>query len=237
MLDELRLLAGNLYVGISHLFYPTLCEGCSRQLVANEQILCISCEAQLPEIHNYNIPDNETGLRFAGRVPFQHAVTYAYFTDEGLLQHLLHGLKYQGKQAIGTYIGKRFGNNIKSANWIGGIDAIIPVPLHPDKLAKRGFNQSLLIAEGIAGATGIDILKNELIRTRNTESQTRKTRSERVENMAGAFRVNNTASISGKHILLIDDVLTTGATLEACALALLAAHEVKISIGTIGIAV
>lgn len=231
------MLLRDLIKGVSHLFYPHLCEGCSKQLVGNEQVLCISCEVQLPETHNYNIPDNETGLRFAGRVAYKYAATYAYFTDEGLLQHLLHGLKYQGKQETGTYLGAKFGQNLRNAGWIKKIDAIIPVPLHPDKLAKRGFNQSVLIAEGIAAATGVPVLAKALERTRNTESQTRKTRSERVENMAGAFRIADKEAITGKHILLIDDVLTTGATLEACALELIKESGVQISIATIGIAV
>ena len=231
------LLLHQLIKGISHLFYPHLCEGCNRQLVADEQILCISCEMELPETRNYNIPENETGLRFAGRVPYQHAATYAYFTDEGLLQHLLHGLKYQGKKEIGTFLGRKFGQNLKTADWIKDIDAIIPVPLHPDKLSKRGFNQSVLIAQGLAATTGLPIVNNVLQRTRNTESQTRKTRNERVENMAGAFKVADRHALKNKHILLIDDVLTTGATLEACALALMQETGVRISIATIGIAV
>ncbi len=231
------MLLHQLIEGIAHLFYPHICEGCSKQLVTNEQILCISCASLLPETNNYKIPDNETGLRFAGRVPYRYAATYAYFTDDGLLQHLLHRLKYAGKQEIGTYLGKKFGQNLKDAAWINEIDAIIPVPLHPDKLAKRGFNQTMLLGQGMAQSIGIDMMTDVLIRTRNTESQTSKSRSERVENMAGAFRITQKQRIEGKHILLIDDVLTTGATLEACALALMEAKGVAISIATIGIAV
>lgn len=223
--------------GLSHLLYPHLCEGCNKPLVGTEQVLCISCESQLPEMLNYNIADNETERRFAGRIPFVRGASYAYFTDEGLLQHLLHGLKYKNKQFTGSYLGRKFGHNLKNAQWIKDIDMIVPVPLHPAKLAKRGFNQSLLIAEGISEMTGVPVYNNVLQRTRNTESQTRKTRNERVDNMANAFCIREQSVIYGKHILLCDDVLTTGATLEACALVLLQEQGVRVSIATIGIAV
>lgn len=231
------MLLRELLQGLSHLFYPHLCEGCSKPLVGGEEVLCIGCENELPETHNYNIIENETGLRFAGRVPFINAASYAYFTDEGLLQHLLHGLKYQNKQQIGTYLGRRMGRELKGASWVGDIDMIIPVPLHPAKLAKRGFNQSKLIAEGIGEMTAWPVHDHVLKRTRNTESQTRKSRNERVDNMKNAFAITDSKAVQGKHILLCDDVLTTGATLEACALALLQVPGVRISIATVGIAV
>ena len=223
--------------GLLHLFYPHLCEGCSKPLAGNEQVLCIGCAAQLPETNSYNIPDNEAAQRFAGRIPFAHAASLAYFTEDGLLQHLLHGLKYEGKQQTGLYLGQLLGNRLKDTDWAKNIDMIIPVPLHPAKLAKRGFNQSMLIADGLAKAMGKPANDHLLVRTRNTESQTKKTRTERVDNMSGAFLVPKPELLAGKHILLCDDVLTTGSTMEACALALLAEKSIKISVVTIGIAV
>jgi ComF family protein len=223
--------------GLVHLFYPRLCEGCGKALSGGEKVLCLGCAEELPETGYHNIPDNETALRFAGRVPFMHATSLAYFTDDGLLQHLLHGLKYKGKKEIGYYLGARLGLSLKNTDWAGAIDTIVPVPLHRRKEAKRGYNQSMLIAEGIGDMLNIPVSGKLLLRVRDTESQTRKTRTERVNNMADAFTIPKHISLSGKHILLIDDVLTTGATLEACALALLKQEGVRVSIGTIGIAV
>lgn len=225
--------------GIIHLFYPHLCEGCNKPLLKDEKILCISCSLQLPETGYHNIIGNETEVRFAGRIPFQHATTYAYFTNDGLLQHLIHGLKYKGKKEIGYYLGQKLAVELKAATlpWLSSVDMIIPVPLHKAKQAKRGYNQSMLIAEGMSDILNTPAKDCILIRTKNTDSQTHKTRMERVNNMRETFAVRDAALFTDKHILLCDDVLTTGATLEACALALMAVKGVKISIATIGIAV
>jgi ComF family protein len=196
---------------------------------------------QLPETGYCTLDDNETALRFAGRVPFVYATSYAYFTNDGLLQHLLHGLKYKGKKEIGYYLGRHLGKGIQkrllSMKEPLPIDMIIPVPLHKAKEAKRGYNQSMLIADAISDVLHIPATDKLLRRTRNTESQTNKSRVERVKNMTEAFEINRKSMLTGKHILLCDDVLTTGATLEACALALMKDKSIKISIATVGIAV
>ncbi len=223
--------------GLVHLFYPRLCEGCSKPLLAAEEVLCISCALEVPETNYHHIPDNETELRFAGRIPFAHATSFAYFTNDGLLQHLIHGLKYKDKKETGYYLGRRFGHSLLSADWASSIDVIVPVPLHPAKQAKRGYNQSMLIAEGLSEVLRKPATDKILLRTRDTESQTHKTRAERVDNMAGAFKVGKENNLTGRHMLICDDVLTTGATLEACVLALMAHKDVKISIATIGIAI
>ena len=223
--------------GLTHLFYPHLCEGCSKPLVPGEKVLCISCTTLIPETGYHHINSNETELRFAGRIPFVHATSYAWFTHDGLLQHLIHGLKYKGKNETGTWLGQRFGNELKATDWISSVDLIIPVPLHPAKQAKRGYNQSLCIAQGLSTALNIPASDKILLRITDTESQTSKTRSERVNNMEDAFRVAGNAQLEGKHILICDDVLTTGATIEACALGLMKQKSIKISIATIGIAV
>lgn len=223
--------------GLSHLIYPRLCEGCSKPLLAEEEVLCLNCNVyHLPRTAYHHITDNETAMRFAGRVQVEKATSFAYFTPEGLLQHLLHRLKYDGKQYIGTYLGKQLAYDLVQIDWQHGIDAIVPVPLHPDKEAARGYNQSQLLAEGMAEVWGIPVWNDVLQRVKNTESQTQKTREERIENMQDAFVAAKTEKIQGKHLLLIDDVLTTGATLEACAIALKITPNVKISIATVGIA-
>jgi ComF family protein len=221
--------------GIMHLFYPGLCEGCNRPLLDTEQVLCLSCAAEMPETGYHTITDNDTALRLAGRFPFVHATSYATFTEEGLLQHLLHGLKYKGKKEIGTYLGSRFAANLAATDWIKTIDAIIAVPLHPDKQAARGYNQSQLVAAAMGSKLGLPAPETVLQRVRQTESQTRKSRAERAANMEGAFEVADKQAITGKHILIVDDVLTTGATIEACALALLKVPGVRVSVATIGI--
>lgn len=223
--------------GLVQLFYPRLCEGCCKPLVAAEDVLCAGCTLELPETSYHSIADNETALRFAGRIPFIRATSFAWFTNDGLLQHLLHGLKYAGKKEIGLYLGRAFGVRLAQTDWAAGVDVIIPVPLHPEKEAKRGYNQSMLIAQGMSEVLQISANGQLLKRVRDTESQTRKTRTERVNNMAEAFTLSERNRLSGKHILLCDDVLTTGATLEACANALMCVENIKISIATIGIAV
>jgi ComF family protein len=222
--------------GFVHLFYPRLCEGCSRALLPAEEVLCLSCSLLLPVTGYHEVDDNDTAMRFAGRFPFVKATSYAWFTPDGLLQHLIHGLKYKGKKANGIFLGRQLGSELTQLGWAQTIDAIVPVPLHPAKEAKRGYNQSRLIAEGMSEALHIPVADNLLHRVRDTESQTSKTRTERLENMARAFELRP-SNKKYNHILLCDDVLTTGATLEACALALAMFGDTKISIATIGIAV
>ena len=222
---------------LSHLFYPVLCEGCQKPLIGDEYVLCMGCEAQLPETGFQYVKDNEAEQRFAGRINFVHATSFAYFIEDGIIQHLVHGLKYKGRQDTGRYLGYLLGKRLLETEWIDDINIIIPVPLHPAKEAARGYNQSLLIAEGISRAVNRPTSSGLLLRIKKTESQTNKTRTERVNNMEGAFWLAQKEAVKRMHILLIDDVLTTGATLEACALALLGEESVKISIATIGIAV
>ncbi len=219
--------------GFVHLFYPDLCEGCSNPLVSGEHVLCMGCATLLPETNYHYTDNNETAMRFAGRVPFVKATSLAYFTEDGLLQHLLHGLKYRGQIQNGKYLGARLAATLKHGGWLNDIDIVIPVPLHPSRLHERGYNQSAILA----AALGKKVDTVSLIRVKKTESQTTKTRAERADNMMGAFLLADTTPLLGKHILILDDVLTTGATIEACANVLLGAQNVKISIATIGIAI
>lgn len=220
---------------LTHLFYPQLCEVCNKPLLQQEHTLCIGCEHQLPYTLYHSIEHNETALRLAGRFPFTHATSLAYFNEETILQQLLHRLKYKERQGIGLFLGKHLGEALKPLGW--QLDAIIPVPLHKKKQAKRGFNQSELIAEGIGEVLSIPVWTQVLERVKNTTTQTNKSRQERMDNVKDAFKMKGEKSLMNKHILLIDDVLTTGATLESCANELLSVNSVKVSVATVGIAI
>jgi len=225
----------NILHSVAHIFYPKLCEGCNKPLLMQEYVLCIGCESCLSYTHYHVVKNNETTLRIAGRFPFSYATSLAYFNEETLLQHLLHRLKYKNRKNIGSYLGKLLGKAIHTSGWKP--DVIVPVPLYKKKEQKRGYNQSQLIAEGIHEILQIPVLKNAVTRVRPTETQTDKSRLQRVENVKDAFKIIDKKDLEARHVLLIDDVLTTGATIEACADALLSVKNVKLSIATIGIAV
>lgn len=222
--------------GILHFIFPQLCAGCGKSLMDTEHVLCIECNSLIPQTNYHHIAENETALKFTGRVPFEYATSFAYFTKDSLIQHLLHSLKYQGKKDIGIFLGKQFGYALKNVDWIKDVDILLPVPLHKEKKKERGFNQSILLAEGLQEVLALPIETLALKRIRNTNSQTHKTREERADNMKDAFKIVDATPLKNKHVLLIDDVLTTGATLEACAQELLHVSGLKLSIATIAIA-
>jgi len=223
----------DLGAGLAELLFPKLCAGCRLSLTGGEAVVCLHCELQLPFTAYHHQPDNDTVMRLAGRFPFLHATSLLYFHHHSLVQDLIHGLKYSGKLRYGYYLGAQLGRTIVGAGWQP--DAVIPVPLHKRKERQRGFNQSAIIAGAMAKELGLPVLGDALIRNRNTPSQTDKTRGERVANVRHAFTLRQPAAVRGRHILLVDDVLTTGATIESCALALMDAGGVRLSIATAAI--
>ncbi len=226
-----------LAIGARHLVLPGLCEGCRRPLIRRERVLCLHCTAALPRTDFHSDGANEAALRLAGRIPFQQATAFSFFRSGGLMQHLLHRLKYGGKKEVGLFLGKQVGHALAAAGWGREADLIVPVPLHPRKEAKRGFNQSAVIAQGLGEALGKPLCADALLRKKNTASQTSKSREERVLNVRDAFYLApKRSSISGRHLLLIDDVLTTGATLEAAAATVLSEPGVKVSVLVMAIA-
>lgn len=223
--------------GSAHLLFPQLCEGCRTPLLFQERVLCMSCAFQLPQTGFHDKPDNAAALRIAGRIPYRYATSFAHFTDEGLLQHLLHRLKYGGRKSVGTYLGEQTAHALKAALWVNEIEAVVPVPLHPRKETKRGYNQSALIASGLSKVLEVPTYENALVRTRHTGSQAKtKSREERVLNVKDAFLLHPKVRLDGRHVLLVDDVLTTGATLESASRPLLSVRGLALSICTIGLA-
>ncbi len=216
--------------GLLHLFFPELCCGCHQALVDQEEILCMKCLLYLPTTNFHTHDDNPVSKIFWGRVPLEKATAFMYFNKNGLAQELMHQLKYKGRQHIGFYLGKRFGQTLKDQAGFDGLDGIVPVPLHPKKLKKRGFNQSLHIAKGLSVGLEIPCFEKQLIRSEFTSSQTNKSRYERWLNVKSGFSLYEGDVLIGKHLLLVDDVITTGATLEACAQQLLTIPEVNISV-------
>ncbi|HLK30791.1 MAG TPA: phosphoribosyltransferase family protein [Puia sp.] len=217
----------------SHLFFPHSCAGCGNDIISEGQILCIKCSSQLPltgfELHD----NNPIEKSFWGRVSINNGMSLLHFTKDSILQNLLHQFKYKGKKEIGFYFGKMMGNAILKSGRFKNIDALIALPLFASKEKRRGYNQSTVLCEGMSEILHIPILKNAVIRTTATETQTHKTRIERWQNIEGKFEIKNIPSLQNKHILLVDDVTTTGATLEACIIELLKAENIKLSIATL----
>lgn len=222
--------------GITQLILPLQCRGCGSDLVSEGAQLCALCTIALPETQYTPYPNNPVEKMFVGRVPIHAATSMYYFNKNSLLQHLLHQLKYGGNQAIGVELGTMLGTRLLVSHRYTQVDYIIPIPLSKKRQQQRGYNQSLAISNGIAASMQVPVLDNLAIRQRDNETQTHKTRQERWENMQNVFYSNNTNIIAHKHILLVDDVLTTGATLEACAQALLQQCNCTISIATVAMA-
>ncbi len=216
-----------------HLFYPECCSACSNALVKGERIICTDCLLELPQTDYHLDPGNHLRRRLEGRIPLMHVLAFLKFTKNGRIQHLLHNLKYRRQPEIGVALGKLYAHKLKDAGLALGVDMLIPVPLHETRLRKRGYNQSAKFAEGLAEILEIPVCEKALIRKSRTDTQTRKNKLRRWENVSEVFGVIDNSSISGKHILIADDVITTGATVEACGHALLANGADKISIACI----
>jgi ComF family protein len=199
-------------------------------LLRHEDILCTICFHQLPKT-NFHLQENNPVYRiFWGRVTVEHAAAWCYFQKGGKVQHLIHLMKYNGKKEIGQYLGLIYGRELMLSPLYQNVDVIIPVPLHPKKKRKRGYNQSELIAKGLSETMKIPVDTKTLIRTTASDSQTKKSRYRRWENVKEIFCVTNFTLLQNKHILLVDDVLTTGATIDSCATELLKIYGVKISV-------
>lgn len=218
------------------LLYPEVCICCGEDLVAKEEYLCTACIFKLPKTNFHNIPDNPLAKVFWGRVDVNAVAAYCHYQKGNIVQDIVHEIKYKGKKELGVSIGKLYGNELKSAKEFSSADYIVYIPLHPKKLKKRGYNQSACFAQGLSETLGIPVLHDAMIRVKNTETQTRKSRYERWENVEGIFKVEKTEELKGKHVLLVDDIITTGATIEACVLELNKVPVSNVNVAAIGCA-
>jgi len=213
------------------LVFPNCCPGCGAPFITGEEYLCSNCELDLPVF-----PASEQILdRFAGRIKLVDARSYLKFYNEGIAQKLLHAIKYKGDKELGEHLGREFILHVSKEEAFANIDIVIAIPLHKSKLLSRGYNQSYYLAKGMANALGVIIDNESVIRYKKSETQTRKSRAERWQNVSGIFQVTN-ESLKGKNVLLVDDVITTGATLEACGEAIIDAGAESLSIAALAAA-
>lgn len=218
------------------MFYPKLCLSCGRNIPASQDICCVSCLYRLPKTNFHLDRENFFTEHFWGRIPVHSGAAMYYFAKKSRTQKLIHNLKYKNKPFIGLKLGQRYGLSLKESPYFNSVQLILPVPLHPHKKKIRGYNQCDPFAEGLSKSMGIPWYAHALRRMERTETQTQKSRLDRFENVRLAFQVAQPKLLEGKHILLVDDVLTTGATLEACALQILKVPGTKISFATIAMA-
>ncbi|WP_170214152.1 ComF family protein [Flavobacterium pectinovorum] len=221
---------------IINLFFPKVCAGCHTVLVTNETVLCTSCRHEMPLTQYHLDAKNEAVKKFYGKIEIEHASALLYFNKKGIVQELIHNLKYKGHEEIGSVLGNWYVEDLRELNLEIPFDIVIPVPLHPKKLKERGYNQ--VTTFGITLSEGLDIPYNDSILYRKTYSKTqsKKNLAGRSDNIENIFDVISTEENQNKHFLIVDDVLTTGATLEACSRALLKIPGVKISIVCMAIA-
>lgn len=225
-----------LWKGFVSLFYPELCNACGESLVTGEKHLCLDCWASLPRTRFHLYDDNPLSRIFTGRIPIARASSFFFFDKSSRVQKMLHGVKYLGNRHLARYLGECYGRELRRSAWTTEEDILAAIPLHPKKLAMRGFNQSDEFARGLSLSLQLPFDPAILVRTVYTETQTRKDRMQRWENVEKVFEVAVPEKVAGKNVVLTDDVLTTGATLEACGHALLEAGARSLKILTIACA-
>lgn len=215
-----------------NVLFPVFCNGCTNLLLKNEKVICTKCLHKLPFTHHHQIKETEIHKTFFGLVPFEFGASFLYFTKKGISQNLIHNLKYKNRQEIGTYLGNLYANELKDLEIFKEIDFIIPVPLHKKRFHERGYNQVTTFCKAIEKNLTIPMLEDVLVKTQHLKSVTDKSKEGRLAHNKNVFLIENQHKIEGKHLLLVDDVFTTGATIEACAKEILKIKNTKISILT-----
>ncbi len=218
------------------LIFPELCQACGNNLLRHEDLICTACTYDLPYTNFHLQKNNVVARQLWGRIDVSMVYVLLYFSKGGKVQNMMHQFKYKNMPLIGNKLGKIAGARLMQNMSAENIDIIIPVPLHPEKLRSRGYNQSTQFAIGLAGQLNKPVDNDNLIRLKHTDTQTRKSRFSRYENMKDVFSVSDPEKFAGKHILLVDDIITTGSTLEACGIELLKIPGLKLSVAAIAYA-
>jgi len=222
----------NFISSILKLFYPDLCLTCQANLVKNEMLICTSCRHSLPLTDFVDLPNNLLELALKGRVPYVAATALLYYKKGGNVQSLIHALKYKNRQEVGAFFAKWMAMELKKSKRFLTIDGIVMVPLHRQRLKERGYNQLSIFSTVLSDELGIPVYESVLIKVSQSSSQTKKSRFSRFEKMNERFHLVDVSLLNGKHVLLVDDVFTTGATIEACANEILKTPNCKISVAT-----
>lgn len=219
-----------------NLFFPMVCEACNNVLADNELVICTKCRHDLP-VTNFHLENSETVKKVVyGRVKLEQATALLYFSKKGVVQQLLHNLKYRGHKDISGFLGKWLGAELKTIEAYKQIDVVVPVPLYKTKLRQRGYNQVEQFGKAIAEALSVDYNDSVLIKTKSTKTKVFEGRLTRWSDEGAVFAISDYSTLKGKHILLVDDIITTGATVEACATELLKIDNIKLSLATMAIA-
>ncbi len=220
-----------------HLFFPHVCTGCGSDIINNKHQLCLKCLSELPVTNFFSQRVNPVEKKFYGRIPVRNAGSGYFFTKDSLLETLIYEMKYKGNKDIGFYLGQLLAKFLANNDAFADIDMLVPLPLNPKRQKKRGYNQATALCNGIASVWKRPVVENAVIRKVNTETQTHRGRITRWENMDGVFAIAEPSLIRDKHILLADDVITTGASLEACGSEILKVPGTSLSIATLAFTV
>ena len=229
-------IAETAFTSLVNIFFPHVCAGCEQPLSRGEQVVCVDCLGKLPGTGFQLKENNPIEKLFTGRINIEAATACYFFRKEAVLQNIMHQFKYHGRRDVGRYMGRQMGFIIAASGNSSQFDGLVPVPLYYTKEKKRGYNQSAILCEGVAEILHLPIIPHALKRIYATESQTHKTRLDRWENVQSAFEVSKANLLMGKHVLLVDDVVTTGATIEACAQHILKIPGTKVSVAALALA-
>lgn len=218
------------------LLYPQVCIGCGDTLLHSERMICFKCSLELPYTHFESVNENPVERLFWFKTKIEQATSGFFFTKKSRIQKMIHAFKYHGNEEAAVFMGELLGDILQKSNRFKEIDFIIPVPLHPAKFKKRGFNQAERIAVGIALKMNVSVLTGVLIRVEHNETQTKKTLFNRWTNVKTIFKVFDSSLLKGKHVLLVDDVITSGSTIESCANQILKVPNTKVSLASLALA-
>nr|WP_026754166.1 phosphoribosyltransferase family protein [Sediminibacter sp. Hel_I_10] len=218
-----------------NLFFPDVCYACNSLLTDNELHICTNCRHEMPLTNFHDDSNNAVHKTLYGRVKFENATALLHFSKKGIVQQLMHNLKYRGHETIGVVLGQWLGEELKTLEGYRAIEVVVPVPLHKAKLRKRGYNQVDKFALALSKALDAELNTTTLVKITNSKTQVFKDRLKRSSDINSNFTVVDLDSLRGKHVLLVDDIITTGATIEACANAMNKIQDIKLSLALMAI--